>query len=69
MTDRESSVFKNDAGESESGVPELKHNDAGLEKADVVTLPAISEEANVGLSEFEEAKEAGVHVTKAEGRR
>lgn len=65
MSDRESSVFKSDT--AEPGVPELKLHDA--EKADVVTLPAISEEANVGLSEFEEAKEAGVHVTKAESRR
>lgn len=64
MTDNEGSLYKGDAAES---VSELKVRDA--EKVAIETLPVISEGVNVGLSEFQAANEAGVHVTKAENRR
>lgn len=65
MSDRKSSEFKGDT--VKHSVSELPARDS--EKADSVVLPTAAEEVNVGLTEFEEAKEAGVHVTKAEGRR
>ena len=67
MSDRESSVYKGDPSSKSQSLPELKVKDA--EKVAVDTLPVIPEEGNVGLSEFEAAKKAGVQVTKTETRK
>ncbi|KAH9840562.1 MFS general substrate transporter [Rhodofomes roseus] len=67
MSNREGSVYKGDRASDSESLPELKTRDT--EKVIANTLPAISEEGNVGLSEFEAAKEAGVQVTKSESRR